>query len=130
INWRFFASPEPFRFYLVRREQRVVGYVVTKMTENRGEQVGSICDFVCKGDDENTAYTILYLALQELTNAGADYVELYCAEGNNYWNCVRRLGFRAISSIPIMVYAGTPIGRAIANGSGSWHFTLADCDAV
>jgi hypothetical protein len=47
-----------------------MGYVVTKMTENRGEWVGCNCDFVCKDNDEETAYAILYAALQELTNAG------------------------------------------------------------
>ncbi len=125
LNWFCAAYPDGgYRLWLVRREGRDVGHLVTRCDVDRhGRRRGRLVDLAWPWAEAALGDWLVGAALAVLRGERADYVECL-ASSPALTDVMRRHGFRQRAAVPLW-YRRVPAGVAAPD---RWHITLLDCD--
>ena len=131
ITWRFFENPDEYIFLTAHQEGVCCGYLALKISQDRRTSV--LCDFITHNDDPTVFQALLYYAETESRKAGCRIIHLWYSENNTYFPVLLEAGYREPpqrQDRPVIVYQETEEGLVIIQGTGFWHFTLADTDNI
>ncbi len=137
LNWRFLTNPDNYAVLAAIEGDTYLGYVVTKLSSSmEGEYlIGTICDFITHHDRQDVFCQLIREAEKRLNEAGAHCLQVWCAENSPYYQSLVLSGYISecivrVPVVPVIVYAGTEVGRQILETNGKWHFTMADSDNI
>ena len=128
LNWRFADCPGlSYRRFLLRRQGRLRGYLVTRLGVAEELPVGVVADLLVRPGDAAAADDLLALARETLLPR-CDFLEA-AASAPFLAAALRRAGFLATRRMHPTVVCSDPALRArIAGRRDAWYFTKGDHD--
>lgn len=130
LNWRFSLSPDKYKLFTAKRKHQVVGYIVTKITDNHGTKVGTICDYVAMNDSPNVFLNLLKHSQEYFKNEGVQFTRIWCFKHSPYFVPLASYGYSTDYERPVAIYTQSEAGKKILVNNAEWHFTIADCDHI
>jgi len=134
LNWRFSQFPNRiYKIHIVRREDRLIGYAVTRIAENaKGRREGRIVDILIDPTHINCAAVLLRISSRDLSKSGADHVKVKLAKetGDNLCKALNKNGFWINKSTrPVVGNCSKDLGfDEVLRNPKNWYFTMADAD--
>ena len=128
LNWRFVDCPGlAYRRFLLRRQGRLRGYLVTRLGVAEELPVGVVADLLVYPDDAEAADALLVLA-QDALAPQCDFLEA-AASAPFLANALWRAGFLAARTMrPTVVCSDRALRTRIAERRDAWYFTKGDHD--
>ena len=131
LYWRYIENPFPFRILTARRDERLVGYIVTLFEQNEHSGSGRlwIVDWIYdRSAGKAIGSHLLRRALLKTQSGAVEAVTAISSRETPFPLPWRRFGFFARPSPkPIILYPNEQ-GRRVVSEERDFHFTLSDTD--
>ena len=126
--WRYFDNPNNYKLMTLRKNKRLIGYLVFRIVNDDDSKQITIADYITLPGEE----TNLIIGIRHIINSafkyGANYVVLWCEENSPYYNIFKKYGFFVRNNIPVICYQNLFTKKL--EKTRSWHFTIADSDNI
>lgn len=129
IIWRFFKNPEKYKFYLLRKKNEIVGYIVYRLIYDIDITSLFIADFLTLPGQEKNIEILLFRVLRDALNGNVTKLGVWCAKGSPYFNIFRKFGFLGRNDIPLISFQND-FSLNIEASCRNWHFTISDSDNI
>ncbi|MBA7468762.1 hypothetical protein ES707_04015 [subsurface metagenome] len=129
VHWRFFENPNKYRFYVLRKDGQIVGYVVYRIVFDIEVARLLISDFLFLPGHEKDLTVLLFRVLEDALHADVATVNAWCPKGNAYFGILREFGFFQRSHVPVISFQND-FALEVQDSCHTWHFTLSDSDNV
>jgi len=128
LNWRFAQRPDcEYTIFLAKEVDSVVGYLVLRIKEEKGQRVGLVADFLLPAGDTVLFSSLLGHALRWFKQNNAAYA--LCLTSDSRFGEVLKEHFFLKREYPgnqLAIDIG--VHQDIVKERSSWHITLADSD--
>lgn len=128
LNWRFFRNPNKFKFYVLKDNNRIVGYMVSRIINDEDIKRFIIADYLFLPGYEDHFKVLLLKSFEDALRVGANLISCWCVIGSRYAEILKTFGFVKRKKI-LLVWFQNEFAR-ILKGDGKWHFTISDSDNV
>jgi len=128
LNWRFGTCPGlSYRRFLLWRDGKICGYVVTRIGEPAELPVGVIADLLAAPDNPEALDALLDVARCELL-PHCEYLEA-AASTAAFVEALKRVGFIRVRTMrPTIVCSDPELRMLLSKELENWHFTKGDHD--
>jgi GNAT superfamily N-acetyltransferase len=128
LNWKYVRCPHRrYDLWEARREERVVGFAISRHEEYRGLRLGWIVDVYADAGDREARGALLKAILASFQAAGVARAQAF-AMSRALARDLRRMGFVGGSS-PMQFCVRTRAGMPEVSGDpGGWHVVFGDSD--
>ena len=128
LNWRFCTCPQlSYRRFLLRRDGKICGYVVTRVGEATELPIGVIADLLAAPGDSEALDALLAVARGNLI-PHCEYLEA-AASTPAFVSALKRAGFIQVRTMrPTIVCTSPELREELSKELNSWHFTKGDHD--
>lgn len=128
LNWRFLAAPDlAYRRFVLRRNEKVCGFLVTRLGDDAELPLGVITDFFADPAD-NEALDLLISYARTILEENCEFIQAAASTGS-YQAALRRAGFYPVKTMrPTAVCADSSVRDEVAQRREAWHFSKADHD--
>ncbi len=100
LKWRFFESPDKYRFYVARRIGKITGYLVTRSIYDSETATLYLADFLFLPGCESDLTALILVVLGEALKGNATKINAWCPRGNPCYRILRNFGFMDRSGVP------------------------------
>lgn len=128
LNWRFADCPGlSYRRFLLLRDKKIVGYVVTRVGDSAELPLGVIVDFLARPQDSRALDTLITHAIAIL-EPETEFLEA-AASNPAFAAALGRAGFIATRTMrPTIVCTDPSLKAGLGRYLDDWSFTKADHD--
>ncbi len=128
MNWRYFDSPNKYRFEVVRENGVIVGYYVWRILIEPPRSSIVIADYLFLKGKEGHFIAGVKRVLKESFVLNGTSLNIWCPKQSRYYFLLRRFGFIPRGAVPIIFFPTKK--NAHLETSKSWHFTTGDSDNI
>lgn len=102
LNWRFIDNPVvKHQAIIVEKGEEIIGYIITKLSDNSGYLQGDIVDIMILDNHENELKMLVEYALKDFMEKDVDLVSTWVVKQNPYskmyQKCYQKCGFLKFS---------------------------------
>lgn len=125
LKWRFFETPNKYKFYIFKKSDKVAGYFVTRLVLDERSSRLVVADYLfLNGGDFGKS--LKAAARQEMCSC--DTIHGWCIENTLHDQAFKKLGFLNRGSQNIICHRNEQTHDYSINEH--WHFTMADSDNI
>lgn len=128
LTWRFFRNPNKYKFYIVKKKDIIIGYMVYRIIADDDIKRLIIADFLFLPGHESSFKVLLLKVLEDALRTGVNLISSWCIKGSNYYGFLRKYGFIPRNNI-LLIWFQNEFSSALKN-IHRWHFTISDSDNI
>ena len=128
LTWRFFENPNKYKFYVAKRGDTIIGYMVCRVVADEDIKRFVIADFLFAPGCEGYFTVLLLRAFEEALRLGAHSISSWCLERSTWDTQLKSFGFTPRSDI-VLVWFQNEFAAGLGAGN-RWHFTVSDSDNI
>lgn len=129
IRWRFIENPKKYKFYVLRKNGRIIGYLVYRIIFDAERTNLMVADFLFLPEHEMDIRVLLFKVLKDALYAGVNIVTVWCPMKSPYFGIFKKFGFFVKNDIPIICFKND-FSKKLQASCQTWHFTVSDSDNV
>ncbi len=129
LKWRFVSNVDKYIIWHIRKNEKLIGYTITKSGLWNGLKVLYIADYLILPNHQKCAKKIICAIIKYANDKGYDMISCWSVKNNDFTKILSKLGFLRDKSIPIICYAND-LGKKVIESNYKWHFTMADSDNI
>lgn len=131
LDWRFNKNPNVYEIYIAKKDQKTVGYVVTRTQYDA--EIGcvsvTLADFLFLNGQEKCLLACFTEIAKNASIAGAHKLETWCVSNGPYYSIFERSGFKFRNRVPVIAFQND-FSAMLSESGLKWHFTISDSDNV
>jgi len=139
LHWRYNNHPtRKYNTYIIRKESKIIGYMISRGTKFKGKQIGVILDFVTDGEKKNEAefVALAKFVLFELQNKGVAITIATFPSSLLEYKILCKVGFFKVPEfmkpepLPLIVNIFDKNNKDLKNVENykNWFFSFGDYD--
>jgi predicted acetyltransferase len=129
LQWRFNAGPNDYTILFLRRNEKIIGYIVYRIKSNDRYKNLAIADYLFLPNHEKHLSLLLYEILKIAKKEKIDTLSAWCVKNNNYNKAFIKSGFIKRDAVPVISFQNN-FALDINAKTRNWHFTMSDSDNV
>jgi GNAT superfamily N-acetyltransferase len=129
LAWRFFQNPNRYTVYGAMEQGELAGYVVHRVSEDTGNRMLILADFLFLPGREAHLRALLLKVLEDALKAGVSHVYTWCSSKSPYYPFLRKYGFLKRNDI-LLIWVQNEFAARLRKTCKTWHFTISDSDNV
>lgn len=129
LNWRFFKNPNEYKFYILKKDGCIVGYMIYRIVNDKDRKILTIADFLFIPGYESGLYQLLLKILLDACQNKITTLYLWYNQGGPYFNFFKKSGFFTKGNVPVIRFINE-FSDSLEENCNSWHFTISDSDNV
>ncbi len=129
LVWRFFDNPNKYKFYILRQNDQIIGYLVYRIIYGEDVTKLIISDYLFLPGYESSLTVLLSKALQDALYANVTTINAWCPQSSLYFKVLKKFGFIARGDVPVICFQSA-FASSLNTGCKVWHFTVSDSDNV
>ena len=129
LTWRFFSCPtHKYSAYLLKKGCEILGFIVLRISRERGLKIGCIVDIVADPDRIENFVFMLLSGIKIFRETGVDVVSAV-ASHKSLQRALYDTGFFVDSLVDFAVYTRDPrIDKSLKDNPHGWFITMGDGD--
>ena len=129
IEWRFINHPNKYRFYILRQNNELIGYITYRVLSEKGIINLVIADFLVLKGREEYLKSLLFRVLKDSIEQSVTKISIWCPQDSPYFRILKDFGFIRGSNVPVICYQND-FASEIQDSCHKWHFTISDSDNI
>ena len=129
FDWRFTNNPDEYSMFLVKIDNNIIGYFITKLGTWRKLKVGYIADYYFDHHYLKKYPSVMEHVLSSFSDYNVDMISIWVSTDSPFYRIAKKYGFLRFRPIPIICYKNK-LGKEIISSDLKWHFTMADSDNI
>lgn len=127
LDWRYFKGPDPYEFFTLRENSRIVGYFVINRIPWRNMCIGNIVDFLTLENNPRLIELIISWSAFELQKRGVDLMQAWAVKGSLYYPIFLKYGFIPFRKIKVL-FNPSELVKSLLDKNPVVHFAAGDSD--
>ena len=129
VEWRFILSPTSYDMTFLWRDQRLVGYLVTRTLTASGESNLVVADCVCIPQESDGLRLLIRTIVKQALATRMTRISAWFVHGGTYYTEFLKMGFLSRDVVPVIGYFEGSSQR-LDSLQNKWHFTISDSDNI
>ena len=129
FDWRFTNNPDDYSMFLVKIDNNIIGYFITKLGTWGKLKIGYIADYYFDHHYLKTYPSVMDHILSSFGDYNIDMISMWVSTDSPFYRTAKKYGFLKFKPIPIICYKNK-LGKEIISSDLKWHFTMADSDNI
>ncbi len=128
LNWRYFESPNNYRFLRLSYDKNTIGYAVLRQIPDLVGLKLVVADFGIKKEFLKYFKFLFFKIVSIALTSNIHSIIGWISEDSSVYPLFRNLGICSKDKIPVIGLVKA--GQNELNLSGKWHFTIGDSDNI
>ena len=129
MEWRFVNHPNKYRFYILKQQNEIIGYLTYRTLNENGITKLFIADYLFLKGSEEKLKTLLFKVLKDSIEENVTTISIWCSQDSPYFEILKDFGFISRGNVPVICYQND-FASEVQYGCQKWHFTISDSDNI
>ena len=129
LERRFINHPNKYRFYILKQQNELIGYLTYRILHENGITKLFIADYLFLKGNERKLKSVLFKVVKDATQADVTLIKVWCPQNSPYFKIFKDFGFMNRGNVPVICY-NNKFSSEVQSDCHNWHFTISDSDNI